>query len=423
MRAICPKNTRFPDLVLLRAHALFPKQLISTASLARLGRRTFFFRDIVPNSDAEVPLLLDFFYPQPRRLRGTGIGSLVAHIAAMPGSSGDDNDSRTAAFTQQRNRANGSSNHSSRNSSQRPSKRQRRARRDTDGSEVNDFVPRGATFSANSLEVDPDSTSSSGSDSEQDANKQSQPNPYAGTTAQAVNWNQGNRRAIRTTLGGRKGAGNNNQKKPEKPEENKSNTQFEAVNGAYWRSHSASASSGDGHGDQKGDEGNDTEEGELHESETTGVPPMDTSGDSDDSESSDSKADESIMLNIGSRPGEKANGQVAMDEDDDYDPESHQVLDISFDSGPQNGDTVRPTKEGAIRNFTLKYPTAPTVMLDLVGEDKNIQSRFWYWKRIEDFQAPVSCTECLQEGHIAQVCPSKEVCSFESFIIVWREGF
>lgn len=304
---------------------------------------------------------------------------------------------------------NSSSNHSSRNSSQRPSKRQRRGRRDANENEVHDFVPRGATFSANSLEVDPDDASSSGSDSTTDVKKQSRSNPYAGTTAQAVNWNQGNRRAIRTTLGGRRGAGNNNQKKLENPEENKSNAQFEAVNGAYWRSNSASASSSDGHGDSKGNEENDTEEGEVHEDETADVPPMDTSGESDDSESLDSKADESIMLNIGSRPSEGANGQVAMDEDDDYDPESHQVLDISFDSGPQNGGAIESTKEGAIRNFSLRYPTAPAVMLDLVGEDKDIQSRFWYWKRIEDVQAPVCCTECLQEGHIAQVCPSKEV--------------
>lgn len=351
----------------------------------------------------------------------------------MPESSGDENDSRTASFGQQRNRVNSdnSSGSSRPSSSQHPNKRQKRASQTTaGGGDARDFVPQGAMFSANSLEIDPDSTSSSGSSNDHDDRKSGDEhdnvnpsqvaaasNPHAGSTAPAINWNQGSRRAIRTTLGGRKNANtNDNNKKPE-PQESKSDAQFEAVNGTFWRSRSDSASTGDGN--QKGeDQDQDMEEGEVHDENGTaeaGSARMDSSGDSDDSESLDSRADDSIMLNIGDRSAEEQNGQAAANEDDDYDPEFNPALDESLAngnaSGVQNGTTTNSSKEEAMRSVTQTYPTAPAVMVDLVGDDKDIQARFMYWKGMIDHQSPVCCTECLQEGHIAQVCPSKEVCS------------
>lgn len=341
----------------------------------------------------------------------------------MAQSSGDEGDSRTASVARQRssaNKGNGGSSHSSRSSSQHRNKRQRRVRGDAGKGDVRDFVPRGATFSANGLgdELE-DETSSSGEDDDED-DKKPQTNPYAGTTAQAVNWNQGSLRSVKTSLGGRRNMKNQKpeNKKPEggpegnKPEDNepesKANAQFDAVNGAYWRSRSASTSENG----KTGEKDNDTEEGEVHEDETADNPRPQSSGDSDDSESLDSRADEAIMLNIGSRPDEKPNGEVSSD--DDYDPENQPILEISMTNGEtwsSNGDAAK-TKEDAIRAFSRRYPTAPAVMHDLVGNDKLIQSRFWYWKQIEDVQAPVSCIECLAEGHIADVCPSKEVIPF-----------
>lgn len=357
----------------------------------------------------------------------------------MPESSGDENDSRTASFGQQRNRVNSanSSGSSRPSSSQHPNKRQKRASQTpADSGDARDFVPQGATFSATSLEVDPDSTSSSGSSNEHEGEGEGEgddnddnvnpsqvaaaSNPHAGSTAPAINWNQGSRRAIRTTLGGRRNANaNDNNKKPE-PQESKSDAQFEAVNGAFWRSRSDSASTGDGkQKDGDRDQDQDMEEGEVHDENRTaeaGSSRMDSSGDSDDSESLDSRADDSIMLNIGGRPAEKQNGQAATnEEEDDYDPEFNPALDESLAngsaSGVRNGTTTDSSKEEAMRSVTQTYPTAPAVMVDLVGDDMDIQARYMYWRGMIDHQSPVCCTECLQEGHIAQVCPSKEVCS------------
>lgn len=341
----------------------------------------------------------------------------------MPGSSGEDNDSRTASVGLQRNRVNNGNNASLQNSqdhnSARPHKRQKRGKGNKDDGEVRDFVPQGATFSANSLQVDPDSTSSSGSDSADSADSTSDEgesdgsdgepspkNPNAGTTAPAINWNQGSKRAVRTTLGRRTGADT------KKPEESNANSQFEAVNGAYWRSRSDSASTGNG---EKKDGDEDMEEGEVHENGTAGAAPIDS--DSDDSESLDSRADDSIMLNIGSRPAGKQNGQVGTDDDDDdYDPETHPILDQPIangsSSGIQNESAPESSKEEAFHNFTQLYPTAPALMSSLVPKDMEIQDRFMYWTGPEgDIYSSVVCTECLQKGHIARVCPSKEVSS------------
>lgn len=322
----------------------------------------------------------------------------------MPSSSGEENDSRTASVGLQRTRVQNQDSH--------PNKRQRRTRGNSANSDVRDFVPQGGSFSAKPLEVDQDDTSSSGSDSDSGSNwSDASPNPYAGTTSQAVNWNQGNKRAIRTTLGGR-GKVNNNKKpepqpQPQRGPEKESDAQFDAVNGAYWRSRSESVSTGNGD-NSKRDEGQDMEEGEVNED----APVLDTSGDSDDSESLDSEADDSILLNL----GQKENGHVGTDENDDYDPEMQPFEGVVISNGTpgkqgeQIGTATDASKEDAIRIFTQRYPSPPAVMTDLVQEDKDFQTRFMYWTESKDPQIPISCTECMQEGHIAQVCPSKEVC-------------
>ena len=165
----------------------------------------------------------------------------------------------------------------------------------------------------------------------------------------------------------------------------------------------------------------------------------DSDSDSDDSDdnSEEEKGNDTIMLNIGSR---NANNSVSEDEDD-YDPESRHVIEeglfdggaplsdggvLLFDSGPalsnnaasNDGRTAR-TKEDAFRLASEKYPTAPVILADLDREGFEAQAKFIYYDR-EMYQVdptlPISCTECLQEGHLAEVCPSKEVCSTFFFI-------
>ncbi|KAJ5569977.1 uncharacterized protein N7459_009407 [Penicillium hispanicum] len=310
--------------------------------------------------------------------------------------SGDEADSRTASVGIQRPRSTQSSNRGDSNS--RPTKKQRRNRNRADR-DANDFVPRGAAFSANALQVDPDETSTS--DSASDSAKSDAPvtstaaNPHAGSTAPAISWNQGRKSAVRTTLGKRKAPVHTQEQGQALPEANSAGAeQFKAVNGAYWRSRSASVSSA-----ARSNRAASVEEGEV-----------DSRSDSDDSESLDSEADDSILLNIGAKSGDGA---------DDYDPAS-----LVLDHGPTNGHTngvsqakapVPPSqlgsKEDAFRLFSQKYPTAPTTLVDLIEPDMGIQAKFLYWDRDIndiDLNLPIGCTECLQQGHLAEVCPTKE---------------
>ncbi|KAL5359489.1 hypothetical protein BJX96DRAFT_58541 [Aspergillus floccosus] len=326
----------------------------------------------------------------------------------MADSPGDDHDSRTASVGLQRNSRGNSSNDSSRGGSIDPSgnprKRQRRNGRSSTDSR--DFVPQGASFSANPLEVDPDSTSSSGSDSsDTDSDTSSaegnQSSDAEQDTAPTVNWNQGAKSAIRTSLSSRKG----------KADQSKSSAQFDAVNGKYWRSRSESVSSAGG--EKTGhalDKEDSMEEGEVsEEAESSDSSQMQVSGDSDDS-SLDSDADDSIMLNIGSRNQIKSGRMDGGD--DDYDPESLPVS--SAVNGLQNGtaqDSESVSKEEAFRRFSHKYPTHPSTLADLTQSDMDILAKsVFYDRNVHDInlQLPVSCTECLREGHLAEVCPFKE---------------
>lgn len=327
----------------------------------------------------------------------------------MSDTSGDEADSRTAAVGVQRNRGI-DSGRNSQDGDSRPTKKQRRSRSRTDHI-VNDFVPRGASFSANSLQVNPDETSSSGSsshvsDDSDGSDAYGDPgstNPHAGSTAPAISWNQGRKNAVRTSLGKRKAG-----PRAEGP----AAKQFKAVNGAYWRSRSASVSSGasEAAGKDEGGDSSELEEGEI-----------DSRSDSDDSVSLNSAADNSIMLNIGTKKDSTADG---------YDPES-----AMLDHPPINGHTnglsrgefssslldVRPvpteTKEEAFQRFSHKYPTAPTALVDLTRADLETVAKYLHWDRHIseiDLQLPVGCTECQGLGHLAEVCPTKEVCLWPS---------
>lgn len=344
---------------------------------------------------------------------------------AMPDSSGDDNDSRTAAVGLQRPRsANGPA-------SQNRGKRhgERLGRRD-----VRDFVPQGGTFSSTALEVDPDSTSSSASDSSSDEDESAAEDAKIqqplGAVPPAINWNRGSKTAIRTTLSGRSRTG-----------QNAATSSFESVNGKYWRSRSASVSTSDDDQDARDVSGkSDSEEGQqvkAVDSAPNGQQHyLDISDESDSGEVSGSEeGDSTIMLNIGSR-----NDPVVIDETTDGAPLKEglfpsntpppldpgringaadertvsNVQNASADvvSQPSGTSSPRPSKEDAFRAFCRKYATPPSILADLDSKDLEVQARhFFYNRSIHDIDLtlPIACTECLQEGHLAEVCPSKEV--------------
>lgn len=323
----------------------------------------------------------------------------------MPASSGDEADSRTASVGVQRNRGQTPAGNTQNGKSRLAEKRRRRRNRARARREVNDIVPKGASFSEHSLEVDPDETSSSGSSSEasDDSNGSNTPadsvtaNPHAGSTAPAISWNQGRKNAVRTSLGKRKAEA--------EPEGNAAK-QFKAVNGAYWRSRSASVSSGASEAKGKNEAG--AESSELEEGEVDSR--------SDSSVSANSAADNSIMLNIGSKKDTPA---------DDYDPESL-IMDHTPSNGHGNGLSKgivdasrvgaqarqRETKEEAFQRFHQKYPTAPVTLVDLNQTDFEAVAKYLHWDRHIseiDLQLPVGCLECHGLGHLADVCPTKEV--------------
>ena len=161
-----------------------------------------------------------------------------------------------------------------------------------------------------------------------------------------------------------------------------------------------------------------SEEGEVQEDDTSDSSRMHLSGDSDDS-SLDSEADDSILLNINSRgqtqhASQKQNGGQSLP-DDEYDPESLPVPQSianghTFDGARDAASST--SKEEAFRHFAQKYPTNPETLADLNREDMESQAKYIFYDReINDInlQLPVTCTECMREGHLAEVCPYKEV--------------
>ncbi|KAJ5574748.1 hypothetical protein N7450_008647 [Penicillium hetheringtonii] len=330
--------------------------------------------------------------------------------------SGDEADSRTATVGAPRTGKKAASRNAH-DSDSRPTKKQRRNQPAADLA-VEDFVPRGGSFSEKPLEVDPDDTSSSGSGSDSESDSDSNPttvNPHAGSTAPAVSWNRGTKNAVRTTLGKRKPQSQSQSKpqtSPQLAQSNATSAQFDAVNEKYWRSRSDSASSA-GSDVAKKDEAPENEDSSSEEGE------MDSPSDSDDSESLDSEADDSIMLNIGTKHEQAA---------DDYDPEVLE-LDSGLANGNTNGDThgisnrkrsdslldpkssLAESKEEAFQIFSRRYPTAPVTLVDLSKSDLEKQAKFLYWDleiHTLDLQLPIGCVECLRQGHMAEVCPTKE---------------
>lgn len=317
-------------------------------------------------------------------------------VVSMANSSDEEADSRTALVGAPRIRSNPRSTRSaSHDSHSRPAKRQRRSRNKKD-SDLTSFVPRGGAFTSNPLPVDPDSTSSSGSsssssgDSDSDTNSDTAAaNPHAGNTAPAISWNQGRKAAVRTTLGKRSAPTNDN------------SAQFEAVNDKFWRSRSGSASSANG--EDKPTANNDSpkedhsqKEDELEDGE------IESKSDTDYSDSLGSEADDSILLNIGDKMG--------VDGANNYNPAA---LAHEHGLGKDNSDlTGSGSKEEAFRLFASKYPSAPTALVDLSQQDLDILAKYVYFDlniHDIDLKLPISCIECQREGHLADVCPAKEV--------------
>lgn len=286
----------------------------------------------------------------------------------MPGSSDDERDSRTAAV--------GVSN-----SNTSTKRRNRTARKDSQDADNN--------AKENSVGQD-DAASSSRSqspDSSEDENTNSM-KPAQNKSA-AINWNQASRSTIRTTLGKKNTASVPTQAK----------SSFDTVNDKYFRSRSDSESE-DEVQERHYPANSNGQQAEDDQSRSLFVYDSEGSGSGEISEGGDS-----MMLNIGqqdvehhprdSKIGESANGSA-----------------LARDGTRKSSSSSR-SKAAALAEFSSKYKVAPTVLADLNHRDLQIQARYFFNGRNVndlDLSMPISCTECLENGHLALVCPSKEVC-------------
>lgn len=353
----------------------------------------------------------------------------------MAGMSDDDGDSRTASIGQARVQSKSSSPTSQLAANDTNGRKKSQTTDKTAKRDLQDFVPGGGKFSTTPLAVDPeDSTSSSGSYSsnhnnepEQNMNKRRKPN------APAISWNQASRSSIRTSLGARSAlaAVKNQQTK----------SAFDAVNDKYFRSRSASASAEEEHEDNDVNEETKPIGHNPNAREETKTYFVD---DSDNSESGEvSEGGDSMMLNIGQQ-GDRHGLNGSPDDGVgastfpfilDTSPNLNSVpLHVSTDLDQQRGRsdieengsvlsdpsvTQLPpqSKDEAFAEFAAIYTTSPAILADLKVKDLEIQARFFFYNSSIhelDLTKPISCTECLQEGHLAFVCPSKEVCRLAS---------
>ncbi|KUL92502.1 hypothetical protein ZTR_02319 [Talaromyces verruculosus] len=323
----------------------------------------------------------------------------------MPGMSDDEGDSRTASVGQARAQSNRSPSTSGK---KKPRKSNKSAKK-----ELQDFVPQGAKFSTTPLEVDPEnSTSSSGSDSSNSDNEPEQnSNKRRKTNAPAINWNQASRSAIRTTLGAKPAAA---------AVKRQAKSAFDAVNDKFFRSRSASIS-----------------EEEAPSKDNAGTIKPSPKADQehktyfvDDSDASDSgevsEGDDSMVLNI----GQQSNGHgLDSAQDDVVDLSTPPFVVDTLPSAQINQPDTQETgsvlsefsitqlppqsKAEAFAEFAASYTTSPAILADLKVKDLEIQARFFFYNsniNELDLTRPISCTECLQEGHLSSVCPTKEVC-------------
>ncbi|PGH20744.1 hypothetical protein AJ80_03504 [Polytolypa hystricis UAMH7299] len=362
------------------------------------------------------------------------MGGAVDHAAC---------DSRTASvgFPQGRNKKafNNNGGPLTTSSLEKSARKRPRKKRKQDRSSIQGFAPKGTTFTeSSSLLVDSGSDSSQNTEDSgkavvegQEASSKPQ-SPTRGIQP-AVNWNKTGKGAIRTSLRGTSQASNVNAA---------TSATFNAINGKYWRSRSASVSSAE---DNEQAIGKLNQNNETNGMDKTGdVPGMVLSGNtqyttnfSDDSESGEvSEGDDDIVLNLSSQAKRAEPPVIEIQDDEDpaqLPPQGQRMLSKENRTahrdmnGSQNaGNTVADAicidddspscwtegpKGAAMQSFRSKYPTDPLTLGDLSSKDLDIQVKYIFYNMATkdlDLSLPIRCTECMKEGHFADICPTKE---------------
>lgn len=357
-------------------------------------------------------------------------------IPVMPGRDQEDDsadDSRTAAVgSRNKQKDNRVTKPASQSTKGRRSQRNRRARREN----TQDFVPRGATFTNAALPVDGDSSngsnhSSDGSDSEytpsEAGESPAETQRQVKTMQPTVNWNRAGGGGIRTSLRGAAAAATASASAS-------ASATFDAVNEKYWHSQSGSPSNAQVETPNSVQPVTDGTSAEQIPANGTANGEKDTPMViSDDSElESDVEADNSILLNLRSQnqhatAGEEllhenaSNGQKAISTNQNglITPQRQEIkaeADTKLHPASIENTSSRSapdaSKAAAIDVFKQKYPSAPNVLGDLNREDRDVQVKYVYYNTSPkdiDLNLPIRCTDCMVEGHLSEVCPSKEV--------------
>ena len=287
-------------------------------------------------------------------------------------------------------------------------------------------MPGGTRFSESVLSVDTSASETSSSESttpsDMDNSDQKPPQPPLGGAQPTINWNPVNKGAIRTKLRPSGTAAQPVAQPSSRPAP--ASNSFDQVNGRFWRGRSASTSSADPH-DRipiNGEAAQRQSQGE------TAHDPQVISDSSDGWEPGEIEGDESIVLNMGTVDTAKALNAASAEK-------NGQNMDVDMPNGatqangarteasfsqvltPEELSTHREKKEGAARAFNARYTAHPHILADLHRGDLEIQAKYvFYTKSVEelDLLLPIRCTDCLKEGHLAEICPEKEVgpCSF-----------
>jgi len=315
--------------------------------------------------------------------------------------------------------------------------------------EARDFVPQGTAFTNTSLEVDGSCCSSPSqlSNSSEMEPPEGQLDPSRSWSSSrgfppAVNWNKGSKGAIRTTLRG---------KGLKSTTSTPTSTSFEIIEGKYWRSRSGSASTTGsrdpntlirGESWNKRDDLQDISLDMMTKDQIHYAAKF-----SDDFGSGGvSEGDDAIVLNLGlpTQPGvledtsresittshedplrsasDSSNGLQSLQVIANGSNDSTQINPDSQGADPGSGkhmltrDLPPPWPEGskgvAFQSFALKYDPNPVTLADLSPEDLELQVKYFFYdlsSKDLNLCLPVRCIDCMKEGHLAEICPGKEV--------------
>lgn len=227
----------------------------------------------------------------------------------------------------------------------------------------------------------------------------------------SVSWNKSDRGAIRTKLRS-SGTG----KLAATP-----NTSFEEVNSTYRQSRSSSVSNS-GHGDQPAGEESRTQK----RGDSQSRPHIVINSSSDSEAGEVTEGEDTMVLNMGSvgHAGESAHASYETEHEGEG---AHETQDgekmgnvsqkhSAHDSAKSSNDlaNARGLKEAAMRAFNDKYRSDPQTLANLHREDLELQAKYIFYNvAIDelDLRRPITCMDCFKEGHLADVCPDKEVCA------------